>query len=67
MLRGRAFSKGTSAAGMLGNGLLMVIQIIAGLEGTLPKGAAIIALAAGISIVTWYILVSRRLRELGRS
>ena len=65
MLRGKVFSKATAYAGILGNGLLIVVEIILTIKRTLPAAGMAIAIAAGLSIMTWYILVGLRLLKLG--
>jgi hypothetical protein len=63
MLRGKVFSKATAYAGILGNVLLMVVETILSTRGLTGAGMAI-AVAAGLSMMTWYFLVSRRLFQL---
>ncbi|MFZ0770217.1 MAG: hypothetical protein WCA49_17725 [Candidatus Sulfotelmatobacter sp.] len=65
MLKGKVFSKPTAYAGILGNGLLMVVEIILSARGLTAAGMAI-AVGAGLSMMTWYFLVGRRLLQLGR-
>ena len=64
MLRGKVFSKATAYAGILGNGLLMVVEVILRTRGLTDAGMAI-AVVAGLSMMTWYLLVGRRLLQLG--
>ncbi len=66
MLRGKVFSKTAAYAGILGNVLLIIVEIILTLMRTLPGWGMVIAVGAGLSIMTWYILVGRRLLQLGR-
>lgn len=66
MLRGKVFSKATAYAGILGNVLLMVVEIILTLMGTLPGWGLATAVGAGLPMMTWYFLVGRRLLQLGR-
>jgi hypothetical protein len=63
MMRGKVFGKATAYAGILGNGLLMVVEIILSTRGLTAAGMAI-AVGAGLSMMTWYFLVSRRLFQL---
>ncbi|MGO9085956.1 MAG: hypothetical protein ACLQBK_12070 [Candidatus Sulfotelmatobacter sp.] len=65
MLRGKVFSKATAYAGILGNALLMVVEVILTKPGLTHAGMAV-AVAAGFSMMTWYFLVGRRLLQLGR-
>ena len=64
MLRGNVFSKGTAYAGILGNVLLMVVELILSARGLSDAGMAI-AIGAGLSMMAWYLLVGRRLLQLG--
>src|SRR5208283_3440565 len=57
MLRGRAFSKATAYAGILGNLLLIVVEVILALERRLPSAGMAVAVCGGLSIITWYVLV----------
>jgi len=65
MLQGKVFSKVTAYAGILGNVLLMVVEIILSTRGLTNAGMAI-AVGAGLSMMTWYFLVGRRLLQMGR-
>jgi hypothetical protein len=65
MLGGKVFSKATAFAGILGNVLLIVVEIILTLRQMLPDWGMAIAVCAGLSMMTWYFLVGRRLLELG--
>ena len=63
MLKGHAFSKATACAGMLGNVLMIVLEI----AFLPPSGVGvIIAAGGGLSTVIWYCLMGRRLLQLGR-
>ncbi|MFZ0959552.1 MAG: hypothetical protein WAO35_01505 [Terriglobia bacterium] len=66
MLRGKVFSKATAFAGIMGNVLLMVVEIILTLLGRLPPAGSVIAGGAGLAIMIWYLLVGRRLLQLAR-
>jgi hypothetical protein len=66
MLRGKVFSKATAYAGILGNVLLMVVEIHVAFVPTLLGAWMGIAGGGGLAIMTWYILVGRRLLQLGR-
>ena len=64
MLRGNGFSKLTAGAGIVGNALMMVVEV---LFVPVSSGAGMmVAACGGISIMTWYLLVGRRLLQLGR-
>lgn len=64
MLRGEIFSKATACAGMLGNALLMVVEII--FVPVLSGLGMFVAACGGLSTMTWYFLTGRRLLQLGR-
>jgi len=66
MLRSKVFSKATAYAGILGNVLLIVVEIILAFARRLPDAGIVIAGGGGLSIMTWYLLVGRRLLQLGR-
>jgi len=64
MLRSRVFGKVTACAGILGNALLMAVEIF-----FVPVSSSlgmVVAACASISIITWYVLLGRRLLQLGR-
>jgi len=63
MLRGKVFSKGTGWAGVLGNSLMMLLEI-----AFMPPHGVGMAVAAGggLSIMTWYFLTGRRLLQVRR-
>lgn len=65
MLRGKVFSKATAYAGILGNALLIVVEIILAFVPTLLGVGMVIAVGGGLSIMAWYLLVGRRLLQLG--
>ena len=65
MLRGKVFSKATSYAGILGNALLMVVEIILISARRLPDAGMVFAGAGGLAVMIWYLLVGRRLLQLG--
>jgi hypothetical protein len=67
MLRGRVFSKATAWAGILGNALLIVVEIITTIARGLPTTGFVVAIFGGLSIVTWYLLVGRKLLQLART
>jgi hypothetical protein len=67
ILRGKVFSKATAYAGILGNVLLLVVEIIVAIERGLPGTGILIAAGGGLSIMTWYLLTGKRLLQLGAS
>jgi hypothetical protein len=66
MLRGRVFGKATAYAGILGNVLLMVVEIVLTLARTLPSFWMVIASGGGLLMMVWCFLAGRRLLQLGR-
>ena len=67
MLRSRIFSTATAVVGILGFMLLSIFTIWATFIPAYFDLAMIVATAGGLSSVAWYILVSRRLLQLGSS
>jgi hypothetical protein len=65
MLGGKVFSKATAYAGILANVLLVVIEISLTSVGNLPGVEMVIAIGAGLSMMTWYLLIGGRLLQLG--
>jgi hypothetical protein len=63
MLRGKVFSRATACAGMLGNALLMVIEIA--FMPISSEVGMVVAAGGGLSLMTWYFLMGRRLLQLG--
>jgi hypothetical protein len=66
MLRGKVFSKAAAYAGILGNALLMVFEAILAFVPAFLNVGLVIAGGGGLSIMIWYLLVGRRLLQLGR-
>jgi hypothetical protein len=63
MLSSEAFSKATACAGMLGNVLMMTLEI----AFMPPRGVGmVVAAGGGLAIMTWYFPVGRKLLQLGR-
>ena len=65
MLRGNVFSKTTAYAGILGNVLLMAVETMLIKLRTLPEWGMVLAVVAGLAMMTWYFLAGRRLLQLG--
>lgn len=62
MLRGAVFSKLTAWAGILGNMLMMILEI----AFIPPRGVGMaVAAAGGFSTMAWYFLIGRGLLRLG--
>jgi Domain of unknown function (DUF4386) len=66
MLRGNVFGKWTAYAGIIGNMLLLGVEVIIAIEQRLPGVGMVIAASGGLLIMTWDVLVGRRLLQLGR-
>ena len=66
MLRGTVFSKAAAYSGLMGNLLLMVVDVHLAFVPTLLSVWMPIAAGAGLSMMIWYVLVGRRLLQLGR-
>jgi hypothetical protein len=65
MWKGSVFSKATACAGMLANGLMMIVEVL-----FVPVSNALgmtVAAAGGLLLMSWYFLVGRRLLQLGRA
>jgi hypothetical protein len=67
MLYSRVFSKATAYAGMLGFGMLLVFEFITSFFVGLSAATMGLAMVGGILSMAWYILIARRLFELGRA
>lgn len=67
MLRGRVFSRTAAYTGLLGFALLSIFTIWATFVPVLYQVAILLALVGGFSSLAWYILVARRLFQLGRA
>ncbi len=65
MLRSQVFSKATAYVGILGFGLLLIFEVCSSFVPALDV-AAIFAMGGGLLSMAWYILVARRLFQLGR-
>jgi hypothetical protein len=66
MLRSKVFSKATAYAGILGFALLLIFDICASFAPALFNVAMIVAIGGGLLSMTWYVLLARRLFQLGR-
>jgi len=66
MLRSKIFSKASAYAGMLGFGLLLIFEICSSFVPAVKDVAMIIAVLGGLSSMAWYILIARRLFQLGQ-
>jgi hypothetical protein len=66
MLRGKVFNKLNASIGILGFSLLLVFEICASFVTALSNVALIIAMSGGLLSMAWYILIARRLFQLGQ-
>ena len=66
MLRSKIFSKANAYAGMLGFGLLLISEICSSFIPAVEDVVMIVFMFGGFSIMVWYILIARRLFQLGR-
>ncbi len=66
MLRGMVFSKASAYAGLVGFGFLLIFEIYSSFLPAAKDVAMMIALLGGLSSMAWYILVARRLFQLGQ-
>jgi hypothetical protein len=64
MLRGKVFGKATAIAGVVGNGLMIVLEVILAFAPGW-NGWMIVAICGGVSIMAWYLLVGGRLLRMG--
>jgi hypothetical protein len=67
MLQGKIFSHATAYAGMAGFGLLFVFEILSSFAPSFHDAILILAMGGGLSSMAWYILIARRLFQLGRA
>jgi hypothetical protein len=65
MLRSEIFGKTTAIAGVVGNGLMIVLEMILAFAPGWSTVWLIVAMGGGVSIMAWYILVGRRLFQMG--
>jgi hypothetical protein len=66
MLRGRVFSHAAAYAGIAGFGLFLVFEILSSFVPSLRSVALIVAMGGGLANMAWYILMARRLFQLGQ-
>ena len=67
MLKGKIFSRATAYAGIVGFSCLMVFELLSSFVPSLADAAMILAMIGGLSSMAWYILLARRLFQLGRT
>jgi hypothetical protein len=66
MLRGKVFSQATAFAGITGFGLLLVFEILSSFVPSSHDAVLILAMVGGLASMAWYILIARRLFQLGQ-
>jgi hypothetical protein len=66
MLYSKVFSKTTAYAGILGFGMLLIFEFFSSFVAGLSAAAMALAMSGGLFSMAWYILVARRLFQLGQ-
>ena len=66
MLRSMVFSKATAVVGIIGFGFFMIFEVLASFVSGLSGLTMAIAMLGGLLSLAWYILIARRLFQLGR-
>jgi hypothetical protein len=66
MLRGKIFSKVGAYAGILGFGILLVFEFFSSFVSGLSIVTMLLAMFGGLLNMAWYILIARRLFQLGQ-
>ena len=66
ILRGKVFNKATAYVGILAFGLLLVFEVCSSFVPALFNAAMVFAGGGGFLSMAWYILIARRLFQLGR-
>jgi hypothetical protein len=67
MLRGKVFSKASAYAGMFGFGMLLIFEFFSSFVAGLSAVMLTLAMLGGLLSMAWYILIARRLFQLGRN
>ncbi|MGE5222120.1 MAG: DUF4386 family protein [Omnitrophica WOR_2 bacterium] len=67
VLRGKVFNRATAYAGIAAYGFLFVFEILSSFMPSQHNLSMILAMIGGLSSMVWYILVARRLLQLGGS
>jgi hypothetical protein len=67
MLRSKIFGTITAYAGIFGFGILSVFEFFSSFVAGLSSVAMILAMLGGLLSMAWYILIARRLFQLGRN
>ena len=66
MLSSANFGRWTAITGILGNGLLLLFEIVSDFVPALFSASLFIALGGGLLSMAWYVLIGRGLLRLGR-
>ena len=66
MLRGKVFGSVTAYVGMLAFVCMLVFEISSSFVPSLFVAAMLFVMVGGLSSLVWYVLVARRLFQLGR-
>jgi hypothetical protein len=67
MLRGGVFPRAAAYAGIAGFGLFLIFEILSSFVPSLWDAALLVALGGGLANMAWYILMARRLFQLGNA
>jgi len=67
MLQGKVFSKTAAYAGMLGFSFLLIFEFLSSFFTGLSDAAMLLAVFGGVLSMVWYILIARRLFQIGAS
>ncbi len=66
MLSGKVFSRATSYIGIVGNSLMIIYVVLVTFIPTVEKLALIFAMPAGLLVMVWMIIFTRKLFKLSR-
>lgn len=67
MVKSKIFSQATAYAGMVGFSFLLVFDIVSSFALGLTDAVIVLAMIGGFLSMAWYILLARRLFQLGRN
>jgi hypothetical protein len=67
MLRSKIFSQASAYAGMLGFGMLAIFEFFSSFVSGLSNVTMTLAMFGGLLSMAWYILIARRLFQLGQN
>jgi len=66
MLSSKIFGKAAAYAGILGFGILLIFEFFSSFVSGLSNMTMILAVFGGFLSIAWYILIARRLFQLGK-